>query len=261
MPIIKVRDSGEEWRKKKKEKEEKMDVTGYTTMSGDCSNTVSIRHNFTLSGVNADTTSPNRDWVSLVIYDGNNNAFAYISIWISVGYVGGATDFNFNYPILTQPISRPFTIKIFDNTTQVGTGAQNIVGAQEGPVLDVINFDPVAYSICQSLPLYTPPAINDGRINSLDMAAPIAVYGHNFDGDRGLVVYSNEGVLLQTILPEDLIDCPEENTLIIRNKDVSVYRLSSCEYQITAPTLDGTKTYNLIFKVFYANTGYISYEE
>lgn len=246
-------------------------VASYPSMTGDCSTTLQIAHNITLNGTTADITGPDRDVVALVLYDGGGNAFAYIGISITVGFSATLPSQSWNYPILVQPQSRPFTMRIYDNTTVVTTGSANLAGAQQGTLLDTIVFDPIDYTVCTTLPVYTPPTgptppqgaqpFMDGRINNWDMAAPVAVYGHNFDANhRGLVIYSNEGALLLVIHPDDLISCPATNTLIASSKGVSFYQLASCEYQITAPTLDGTKTYNLIFKDFYPNIDYISYE-
>ena len=245
-------------------------VISYPSMAGDCSTTLQIAHNITIAGTTTDIGAPNRDVVALVLYDGGGNAFAYIGISITVGFSATLPSQTWNYPILVQPQSRPFTMRIYDNTTVVTTGSADLVGAQHGTLLDTVNFDPIDYTVCTTLPTYTPPTgptvqgaqpFADGRINNWDMAAPVAVYGHDFASDhRGLVIYSNEGALLLQVHPDDLINCPTTNTLIIRAKGISLYQLSSCEYQITTTTLDGTKTYNLIFKSFYPNTGYISYE-
>ncbi len=56
-------------------------------------------------------------------------------------------------------------------------------------------------------------------------------------------------------------DCPEENTLIAANDalGIAVYRLTSCEFQINAPTHTG-KTYTMIFALLYPNTTYTSFE-
>ena len=131
-----------------------MDVTSFTTMSGDCTSSTVIGHNFTIEG-QTDDTGTGRDGISLVIYDGNGNAFAYIGIGVAVGYTGNITDFSWNYPFLSQPLSRPFTIRIFDTTIPVATVDANIIGAQQGTIIDVIQFDPVDYSVCTHLPMAT----------------------------------------------------------------------------------------------------------
>jgi hypothetical protein len=152
------------------------------------------------------------------------------------------------------------------------------LGEAEGfPELDSISVDPADFGMCLDLPLnpvipdpvtdedeiIENPSFSDGRINNFDMAAPVAAYGHDFETGRGVVVYSPEGALLLEVHPEAIAsveDCPAENTLILSSGDVALYRLSSCLYQLNAPSLDGTKTYVLIFDSLYT-PAYISYEE
>jgi hypothetical protein len=135
-------------------------------------------------------------------------------------------------------------------------------------LLGSVEFDPADYGYCEDLPLRPQegddnPSFSDGRLNRYDMAAPVVVYAHEYETGLGLVVYSPEGALLLEVRPEalaNLADCPEENTLIVASGEVALYRLTSCVYQLNAPSLDGTKTYVLIFDSF-DGLGYISYEE
>lgn len=57
-------------------------------------------------------------------------------------------------------------------------------------------------------------------------------------------------------------ECPNTNTLIASAGEIVVYRLSNCLYQVNAPSLDGTKTYTLIFDQLSTQRGatYVSYE-
>ncbi len=51
-----------------------------------------------------------------------------------------------------------------------------------------------------------------------------------------------------------------ENTLIVQARDIRVYRLSSCEFQIMTPSFTGDKTYVLNFDSLNAGS-YTSYEQ
>jgi hypothetical protein len=245
-----------------------MDVTGFTTMTGNCTASVTMFHNFFIQGT-TDDTGTGRDAIALVLYDGHGDAFAYIGIGVNVGFSGTITNWGWFYPILVQPKSRPFTMKIFDNTTPIGTGLGDLAGAQHGTIVDVHVFDPAPYGVCKFLPFLAPPEaslqpnFSDGRINNWDVAAPVVVYGQDFENGRGLAVYSPQGELL-LVHPDEIAavpECPLQNTVIANGDKIGLYRLANCHYQINAPTLDGAKTYVLIFDAFFANTGYHSHEE
>jgi hypothetical protein len=247
-----------------------MDVSAFPLMWGNCTSSVAMQHTFTATGTTVDVTSPNRDAFALVLYDGHGDAFAYIGISVGIG-TWIAPAWGWNYPILVQPKSRPFTLKIFDNTTPIGTGLGDLAGAQHGTIVDTLYYDPAAYGVCSSLPVYVPssdteihPPFSDGRINNWDTGNPVVLFGHDYETGRGLVVYSPEGAVVLEASPEQIAaitECPAENTLIVSAGDVALYRLASCHYQLNAPSLDGTKTYVLIFNDLYENTGYSSHEE
>lgn len=105
----------------------------------------------------------------------------------------------------------------------------------------------------------------DDRINNNDPGSPVAAYGHDFEDGHGLVVYTPFHQLALAVTAAQIAavpECPAENTLIAENTEMNVrlYRLSSCEFQLMAPALDGVKTYVLIFDILYSHNGYTSYE-
>ena len=240
-------------------------MTAISNVVGDCTNTISLTIDFTYAAVTADMGFPDMDIVALIIVDANDNYVAGVSIWTDVGRSGSVSNFALiPLSIVTRPQQSPFSIRVYDVNTIHGDYAF----AQLSPLLDVFSFDPLDFGACTSL-LYgsggsdVGPAFVDGRINNWDTGSPVVVYGHDGESGRGLVIYSPEGLLLLLVSAEELArvgECPAENTLIASAGAVEVYRLSSCEYQINAPSLDGTKTYVLIFNGLYENTGYSSYE-
>jgi hypothetical protein len=247
-----------------------MDVTAFPVMWGNCTSAVSMTHSFVINATTVDVTGPDRDVFNLVLYDGHGDAFAYIGISATIG-TWTQPNWGWNYPILAQPKSRPFTLRIFDNPNVVSTSFGDLAGAQNGTIVDTLHYDPAAYGVCTALPVFVPtddseiqPPFSDGRINNWDTASPAVLFGHDYETGRGLVVYSPEGALLLQARPEDIAaieECPTENTLIVSEGNIVLYRLTSCLYQLNAPSLDGTKTYVLIFNDLYENTGYTSHEE
>lgn len=248
-----------------------MDVTGFSAMSGDCMSAVVVGHDFSLSGT-TDDTGGGSDSISLVLYDGHGDAFAYIGIGVNVGWSGTVSGYNWNYPYIHPPKSRPFTMKIFDTTTPVGTSAGDLVGAQHGTIVDTVIFDPATYGVCEFLPRYSGetddiplPAFYDGRINDYDVAAPIAVYPHEVNGATGLIIYNVEGIEILVVSPQDIGNAPEnpsQNILIASADGVSLYRIAGSNrgyWQINATQYNG-KTYVLIFPELSHSGGYESYE-
>lgn len=153
--------------------------------------------------------------------------------------------------IYINPIAaRPLTLKIHDTAfdeevnppTNLGLGVFNAAHASGAPLLMIMTIDPADYvDDCANLPMAAPP---DGRINP-DLAASAVAYPWQ---GGGVVFYSPAGVLLLAVTPEQIeaVGCPEVNTLVAEGNGVQLYRLSSCEFQMVAPTLDGTKNYNVL---------------
>ena len=108
---------------------------------------------------------------------------------------------------------------------------------------------------------------DDGRINNFDAAAPVAVFGTDFAGGRGLemwapVGFEGAGVLVLRVTPEEITAVsatPRESTLIDAAEDGSVllYRLPTGEFQLWALT-NKVQWYVLTFETLGQNTGYVS---
>ena len=224
-----------------------------------CSSFMYIKVGSEFRGVNND--DDRRDELSFVVTDFFGTVLLYDPQTLTVGRMSGDLDLGgMNAPAA----ARPFTLSVYDTDFN----SSNASEAAAYPLLAEIEFDPADFGLCEDLPLRPQrngdtPSFSDGRLNRYDMAAPVVVYPHDFETGRGLVVYSPEGALLLEVRPEALAnvaECPEENTLVLRSGDVALYRLTDCRYQLNAPSLDGTKTYVLIFDNLY-NSAYISYEE
>lgn len=107
------------------------------------------------------------------------------------------------------------------------------------------------------------PAFTDGRINNYDVAAPVAVYPHEVNGEIGLIIYAADGTLLLVVSPEQIAVAPENpasNILIVEGNNVALYRTPEGKWQINAPQYNG-KTYVLIFPELSSSGGYESHEE
>lgn len=111
------------------------------------------------------------------------------------------------------------------------------------------------------------PVFDDSRINNSDVAAPVVVYGTDFDTGRGLELwvagFEGVGTLVLTVTPEEIAAVPalpEEPMLIDAVEDMSimVYRLPSGEFQVQAGC-NSTEWYFLTFEVLGPNVGYESH--
>jgi len=97
---------------------------------------------------------------------------------------------------------------------------------------------------------------NDGRINYLDAAAPIAVYPYSDDSGSGFDIYSVEGDLILRVTGENLLNLP----LIDDVNNITVRQVFGGVYQVTAPQYNG-KTYVLEFVAPVRGIGYDSWEQ
>lgn len=108
------------------------------------------------------------------------------------------------------------------------------------------------------------PTFLDGRINSFDAAAPVAVFPVDYGTGMGLDIWrANEfGAAFELrVSPEEIAavdSSPEEATLIAAEGGTALYRLPNGDYQIVASSNNG-ETYYLSFPELYDNVGYYSY--
>ena len=128
----------------------------------------------------------------------------------------------------------------------------------------------VAITVIPVLAVEEQPIVifDDGRINNFDVAAPVAVYGTDFAGGRGLEVWApigfeGAGVLMLRVTPEEIAAVPltPEKPTIIASTDelgITLYRLPSGEFELTA-VCNCVEQYTLIFEVLGPNTGYTSH--
>lgn len=106
------------------------------------------------------------------------------------------------------------------------------------------------------------PVFTDGRINNYDVAAPVAVYPHEVNGEVGLIIYATDGTLLLVISPEQIRaspENPESNILIAEGNGVALYRITGGKWQINTRQYNG-KTYVLIFEQLSSSGRYESFE-
>jgi hypothetical protein len=111
------------------------------------------------------------------------------------------------------------------------------------------------------------PVFTDGRINNFDAAAPVAVYGVDFAGGRGLEIWSplyyfDAAHKDMVVTPQEIAAVPtnpEVATLIDATEDngIRFYRLPTGEFQLWAIT-NTNQWYTLTFEVMGQNTGYES---
>ena len=101
----------------------------------------------------------------------------------------------------------------------------------------------------------------DGRINSWDMAAPVAVYPHVVNGEAGLIMYTPDGHMMMVVSGEDIANTPADgsNTLIAESNGVQLHRLSDGRLQVTAQQYNG-KSYWMIFDSIASDASYASGE-
>ena len=105
--------------------------------------------------------------------------------------------------------------------------------------------------------------INDGRVNSRDPAAPLAVYC-----PAGLpVIYAidgtGHGTLAFAVTQEqiDAVGVPEVNTLIAEGTGIRLYRLPGGQFQVvSAPDAEG-KVYQMRYAVCAAGAALVSFTE
>ena len=128
----------------------------------------------------------------------------------------------------------------------------------------------VAITVIPVLAVEDAPLVvfEDGRINNFDVAAPVAVYGTDFAGGRGLEVwapigYEGAGVLMLRVTPEEIAAVPatpEEATVIASTEEMNItlYRLPSGEFELTT-VCNCVEQYSLVFEVLGPNTGYTSH--
>ena len=114
-----------------------------------------------------------------------------------------------------------------------------------------------------------PPVFDDSRINNYDAAAPVAVFGTDFESGRGLEIWTpNLGIadssrLALVVTPEEIAAVsatPQAATLIDATEDngIRLYRLPDGDFQLWAISHAG-EWYALTFdKVMGPNTGYTS---
>lgn len=209
------------------------------------------------------------DVFGITIVDANGVAVgSYWNGWLvgsgSYAYTAafGRTD------VINSITARPLTITFYDTTTNLPLGANNQtifdgVVNQNAPIIGKYVIDPADYSaVCASLPLILPPAPpsapTDGRINA-DNNAPVVV----FAVAGGLQVYLPQGGILFDVTAEQIADvnCPATGEALIAEKgNVKLYRTASCGFKLTAPALDTSKTYYLLFASL-TSSAYTSFEQ
>ena len=231
-----------------------------TSLVGDCTTILGIRADFSLGGT-TDDSGTGQDYVNVVVYDGNNQPFAYIGIWVAVGFSTTLNNFGWNYPFVNSPATRFFTIRVYDNPNAVTTASGDIVGAQNGPIISQTTFDPALLGNCTHLPL-----AGQSTITSLSVAPIVEIppdsrinwkkgdsMGVIYAGGNGISVYavngSNANVVASISADQVPVDCPPENTLLASSADgrFAIFKLSSCEYQVNMGPDGSGKVFVTVF--------------
>jgi hypothetical protein len=167
--------------------------------------------------------------------------------------------------------ARPITIEVYDlNNTYNGSNlppansmpnnmaVYNAVIAEQ--LMSSIVYDPgIDNADCANLPIILPTVFgDDGRINK-DQAAPFVVY----PVAGGLQVYTPQGNLLFTTTADEIsaVACPTIGNILIKKVgNINLFRTTGCGFLMTSPSLNGEKTYYLLFASL-TSTGYTSFEE
>lgn len=151
----------------------------------------------------------------------------------------------------------------FDNVVITTTSGSDTYDFETDPVIDPA---PTATSLSPvSVPLHT----LDDRINNLDAAAPVAVYGTQ--NGQGLVIYeidaNGNGFAVLAVSPAEIAAVPfspASNMLIAQTTtarlSISFWRLASGEFQLNVTQPNG-KTYVLIFTELVAGGGSYTSQE
>ncbi|MDQ7036594.1 MAG: hypothetical protein Q9P01_17715 [Anaerolineae bacterium] len=100
---------------------------------------------------------------------------------------------------------------------------------------------------------YTPPCATDGRLEPYNCSAPIALY-LSFDDDGWMLQVwkideNGDGSFLFLIFSEDVPVAGDGNVELFSANGVSLYLLSTGEFQVNAPYHEGDKFYVLTFAI------------
>jgi hypothetical protein len=243
-------------------------ITSLNGLRGDCSIHLVLEINVEVVATSDDLNQA--DHFGHVLRDATGKAVATgaTSVDLVDSPASGFSEIAVDWIPNADPIL-PLTLRSYDIPL---TALQTVADFESGSPLNTLQFDPRDYGLClntgenpnKGSPDNPQPPFSDKRFNNWDTGSPIAVFPHETESGQGLVVYSPEGALLLVITAEDIAalpECPETNTLIASENNVSFYRLTDCSYQFNALSLDGTKTYVLILFGLNADSGYRSYEE
>ncbi len=210
-------------------------------------------------------------YLGIIIKDGNNTPINGVWVELSGPTALGSLSFISNTISRINTISaRPITIEVYDLNNTYNTLSQpptnslphnmlvyNAIIAE--PLMANAVYDPAQDNAdCASLPNTAPipvvpvvpatPLIefgDDGRINP-DQAAPFVAYAVA----GGLQIYTPQGNLLFAVTADEIgaVKCPtSENALIKKVGNISLFRTSGCGFLMTSPSINGEKTYYLLF--------------
>lgn len=210
-----------------------------------------------------------------VLYGGDSAPFAFASVPVSAGLT--ALDLGMTYTELGSPVPGTISGKVFAVTPP----ASSVAAIEAGTLIATVTFDISDLEACTGLTAEDfdtvevtiegsdsapVPVFFDGRLNDLDSGSPVVLFPfETVESELGLEVYTAAGDLVLVVSPEAIAaieECPEVNTLILENEDlgISLWRLSSCEFQLMAPTGEPGKWYIIIFDWLDESTFYISFE-
>lgn len=167
--------------------------------------------------------------------------------------------------------ARPIIVEVYDLNNTYNTGnlppansipdnvtVYNAVVAEQ--LMTSIVYDPgLENADCAHLSVIVPTVFgDDGRINR-DQAAPFVAY----PVASGLQIYTPQGSLLFAMTADEIgaVECPASgNALIKKVGNISLFRTAGCGFLMTSPSINGEKTYYLLFASL-TSRNYTSFEE
>jgi hypothetical protein len=173
------------------------------------------------------------------------NSTPYIHSVTVVGFLGGSQVANQNF---TGVVNAPVCTNCYEGRATLNVTVDQIVISfstnDQSSVIDEITTTDV---VIGSSPSPAAAArFTDGRVNDLDIGAPVAVYC--VEGD--IRIYAIDGSSVGSLLIDESdlsSDAPQENTLLASDGGTRLYQLTSGEFQVNSAVDAEGKVYVLVW--------------